>query len=328
MKKTLFTLFTVVIGLTGISSFAMSQPITVSTTQADTGPAEKSIRIDPDYPVGGNITYNIDALNIKEYVTNNKPSIMKVKCDGKAILKTLGIGNAKVVSVGVQEGDFTYNYDFNGCGFWANRTMWLQATDSIADADAIKMAKDFLAKSESLNFFKKYLGEPIISYRNFYDTMGVLREGKSYSSTVIFPIKIAGKPVYQIRGDVFGLMMEVNNKGINSVSAQLLPFGFLKADSYKLGADDMIALLKKGGNNPYYTYNMSPEFKAEVKATSYEKVWIFTQKYPPMGGNPALYLSSGIRVKTDKQIDNGPGQEKRDYVMNISDYKIGNNPTY
>jgi hypothetical protein len=43
---------------------------------------------------------------------------------------------------------------------------------------------------------------------------------------------------------------------------------------------------------------------------------------------PSIYLSSGIRVKTDKQIDNGPGMDKKDYTMVISDYKIGNNPTY
>ncbi|MBP7007667.1 hypothetical protein KBB05_02890 [Patescibacteria group bacterium] len=113
----------------------------------------------------------MDALNIKDYVTTNKPSIMKVKCDGKAILKSLGITSAKIVSVGVQEGDFIYNYDFNSCSFWANRSIYLQPTDAISDADAIKTAKDFLAKSSALNYFKKYLGEPIIINRNFYDTM-------------------------------------------------------------------------------------------------------------------------------------------------------------
>lgn len=332
MKKIILWL-TVVLLTFSTSWFAMSQVAQPSSTSPVMMPLpvdkdEKTIRVDPDYPMGWNITYNVDALNIKDYIATNKPSIMKVKCDGKAILKSLGITSAKIVSVGVQEGDFIYNYDFNSCSFWANRSIYLQPTDAISDADAIKTAKDFLAKSSALNYFKKYLGEPIIMNRNFYDTMWVMREGKSYSSAVIFPIKISGKTVYQVRWEVFGLVMDVNSKWVNSVNAQLLPFWFLKADSYKLWSDDMIGLLKKGWNNPYYTYNMSQDFKTEIKALSFEKIWIYTQKYSPMGWTPSLYLSSGIRVKTDKQIDNGPWQEKKDYFMNISDYKIGNNPTY
>lgn len=315
------------------SWFAMNQTSAAqptSTTPVPISiPVDKTIWVDPDYPVWWNITYNTDSLNLKDYVTTNKPSIMKVKCDGKTILKALGILSAKVVSVGVQEGDFIYSYDFNSCSFWANRQNWLQPTDAITDADAIKIAKEFLAKSDALNYFKKYLGEPIIMNRNFYDSMGVMREGKSYSSSVIFPIKISGKYVYQMRWDAFGLTMDINNKWVNSVNAQLLPFGFLKADSYKLWVDDLTAFIKKGWNNPYYTYNMSQDFKAEVKATGFEKIRIFTQKYPSMGWwYPALYLSSGIRIKTDKQLDNGPWQDKKDYFMNISDYKIGNNPIY
>ena len=291
MKKIILWL-TVVLLTFSTSWFAMSQVAQPSSTSPVMMPLpvdkdEKTIRVDPDYPMGWNITYNVDALNIKDYVTTN-----------------------------------------NSCSFWANRSIYLQPTDAISDADAIKTAKDFLAKSSALNYFKKYLGEPIIINRNFYDTMWVMREGKSYSSAVIFPIKISGKTVYQVRWEVFGLVMDVNSKWVNSVNAQLLPFWFLKADSYKLWSDDMIGLLKKGWNNPYYTYNMSQDFKTEIKALSFEKIWIYTQKYSPMGWTPSLYLSSGIRVKTDKQIDNGPWQEKKDYFMNISDYKIGNNPTY
>lgn len=284
-----------------------------------------SIWIDPEYPQGGNVTYNLDGIDLKGYITNTKQSIMKVKCDGKEILKSLGITNGKVISVGIQEGDFIYNYDFNNCSFYSNRTTYLLPTDEIKDADAIKMAQDFVNKAGALDYFRKMLGSPIITYRNNYDAAGVMREGKSYSASVVFPIKVGGRTVYQAYGEPLGLYVEVNSKGVNSVSAQILPFSFLKADSSKLSADDMIAFLKKGGNQPYYTYNMWVDFKAEVKAMSYEKVWIFTQKYPPYGGSPALYLTSGIRIKTDKQIDNGPGQDKKDYNMVVSDYKIGNN---
>lgn len=339
MKKTLSVMLIASVLLWSVSVFAMNaatvqvtaangQTVAVKTTELQD---EKTIRVDPDYPQGGNITYNIDALDIKWYVKNSKPSLLKMKCDGKEILKSLWLvaTKAKLTSIGVQEWDFTYNYDFNGCSFWASRVNYLQPSDSLTEEQAIKFAKDFLASSEALNYYKKMLWEPMILYRNFYDTMGQLREGKSWSITVAFPIKIAGKKVYQVYGDPLALTMEVNNKGVNSVNAQVLPFWLLKADSYKLGADDITALLKKWANQPYYTYNMAPDFKTEVKATELEKVWIYTQKWPTYGPwVPAIYLSSGIRVKTDKQIDNGPWADKKDYTMLVSDYKIGNNPTY
>lgn len=108
------------------------------------------------------------------------------------------------------------------------------------------MAKDFLAKSEALGYFKTMVGEPIIMYRNNFDAQGIAREGKSYSLTVAFPIRISGKSVYQTYGDPLGLTMEVNNQGVSSANAGILPFGLLKADSYKLSVDDLLAFLKKG----------------------------------------------------------------------------------
>jgi len=119
---------------------------------------------------------------------------------------------AKLTSVGIQDGDFTYNYDFNGCSFRANRLNYAQPTDALTDTDAINFAKDFLAKSEALNYYKKMLGEPVVLYKNYYDVQGQLREGKSWSITVAFPIKISGKKVYQVYGDPMALTMEVNNK--------------------------------------------------------------------------------------------------------------------
>ncbi len=335
MKKTLVLLISG-LALASATAFAIDPAVTypIGYTPPMDGVSngwKNAIRVDPDYPQGGNITYNIDALNIKDYVKNNKQSLMKVKCDGKEILKSLGLVStkAKLTSIGIQDGDFTYNYDFNSCGFRASRLNYLQPTDALTEAEAIAFAKDFLAKSEALNYYKKMLGEPIVLYKNYYDIQGQLREGKSWSVTIAFPIRIAGKRVYQVYGDPMALTMEVNNKWVNSVNAQILPFGLQRADSYKLWADDLIAWLKKWWNQPYYTFNMAPEFKAEVKATEYEKVWIYTQKWPTYwGGLPSIYLSSGIRVKTDKQIDNGPGMDKKDYTMVISDYKIGNNPTY
>lgn len=341
MKKLSVLIAVLALWVGGFLPFAASRTIGVSsvTPIGQTNSAkmtqnwlnvadEAPIRVDPDYPLGGNVTYNLDALSLKDYVTNNKPTIMKVRCDGKEILKSLGITNAKVVSVGIQEWDFTFSYDFNNCSFWANRTVRLQPTDSITDEDALKMAKDFVGKSEALGYFKKLVWDPIITYRNNYDTLGVMREGKNFWVSIVFPIKVAGKTVYQTYGEPLGLYVEVNNKWVNSVSAQILPFAFLRADSYKLGADDLISFLKKGGNNPYYTYNMGQDFKAEIKATSYDKIRVFTQKYPQYGGYPSLYLSSWIRIKTDSKIDNGPGQEKKDYSMIVSDYKIGNNQIY
>lgn len=298
-----------------------------STVSVYTNPVDP-IWVDPDYPNAGNITYNFDALKLSEYVANSKPSIMKVKCDGKDILKALGVTNTKIVSVGVQEGDFTYSYDFNNCSFWANKTKFIQATDAITDADALKMAKDFVAKNESLTFFKKFLGEPVITYRNNYDYSGIMREGKSYSTTIIFPIRINGKVVYQSYGEPLGLSLEVNNKGINSMNAQILPFTLLKADSSKLDATGLLSFLKRGGNNPYYSYNMNDDTTVQVNGLSYENIYVFTQKYPLYGGNPSLYITSGIRIKTDKQIDNGPGQDKKDYTMIASDYQIGNAQVY
>ena len=84
-------------------------------------------------------------------------------------MNSLNITNSKVVSVGIQEGDFTFNYDFNNCSFWAGRTVYAQATDVITDVQAIAMAKELLAKSEALSYFRNMVGEPMITYRNNYD---------------------------------------------------------------------------------------------------------------------------------------------------------------
>ncbi len=335
MNSFLSVFLAAIFTLSTLQAFAVTDPAVTkrqiaptSTVSVNANTAPDSIWIDPEYPNAGNITYNFDALKLSDYVMNSKPSIMKVKCDGKDILKSLGITNTKIVSVGVQEGDFTYSYDFNNCSFWANKTKYIQATDAIADVDALKMAKDFVAKSESLTYFKKLLGEPVITYRNNYDYSGIMREGKSYSTTVIFPIKVNGKTVYQSYGEPLGLSLEVNNKGINSMNAQILPFTLLKADSAKLDLNSLLSFLKRGGNSPYYSYNMNSEVTTQVNATSYENIYVFTQKYPLYGGSPSLYITSGIRIKTDKQIDNGPAQEKRDYTIIASDYQVGNVQMY
>lgn len=317
--------------LTG-SAFAttITTPINNDTVSGGMGGGGgKPIWIDPEYPNGGNITYNTEALDLTSYFKNKKSKITKVKCDGKVILNSLGITNSKVVSVGVQEGDFTFNYDFNNCSFWAGRTVYAQATDVVTDTQAITMAKELLTKSEALSYFRDMVGEPMVTYRNNYDAQWIAREGKAYSMSVVFPIKISGKVVYQTYGDPVGLTMDVTNKGVNSVNASVLPFTLLRADSYKLGFDDLIAFIKKGGNNPYYPPYVQDadqsQVKVDVKALSYENVWVISYKYPMYGGQPSIYLTSGIRVKTDKQLDNGPGTEKRDYYMVISDYKVANN---
>ena len=102
--------------------------------------------------------------------------------------------------------------------------------------------------------------------------------------SVVFPIKISGKLVYQTYGDPVGLTMDVTNKGVNSVNASVLPFTLLRADSYKLGLDDLIAFIKKGGNNAYYPPYVQDvdqsQVKVDVKALSYENIWVISYKYP------------------------------------------------
>jgi len=95
MKKIMSGMLSLALLLGSVSGFAMDtvqvtaangQTVAVKATEIQD---EKTIRVDPDYPQGGNVTYNIDALNIKDYVASSKPSLMKIKCDGKEVLKSL-----------------------------------------------------------------------------------------------------------------------------------------------------------------------------------------------------------------------------------------------
>lgn len=334
MKKML--LAGVLLSLVSVSAIASAQYTMTQTTVAM--PAQQqnlvntdskmAIWVDPD-SYNSNISYDLTALGLTNYLATNKPSILKIRCDGKDILKALGISNAKVVSVGIQEADFTYTYDFNNCSMYWGKVVYAQATDAITEADAIKMAKDFVAKSEALSYFKTMIGEPVVTYKNNYDLAWIAREGKYYSMSIVFPMKITGKSVYQMYGDPVGLMVEVNNKGVASVNTSLLPFKLQKADSVKLSTGEFTGLVSRGGNNPYYPGYMpgvdTSTLKETVKLLSYDKIWVLTYKYPPMGGMPAIYLTSGIRIKSDKKVDFGPNTDKRDYTMVVSDYRIGNN---
>ena len=331
MKKILSLLLICIFVFWGLQSFAM----TLTTAKRKIWPnpvlfvnPDDEIRVDPDYPADTNTFYDFDWINFDDYKKSNKPSIMKIKCNGKDILNSLGITNSKIVSVWVLQWDFTYSYDFNNCSFRAIRTKYIQATEPLIDSDALKMANDFVIKNESLGIYKKLLGDPVITYRSNYDYAGVFREWKSYSTTVVFPIKINWKTVYQNYWEPLWLTLEVNNKWINSINVQVLPFALIKADSTKLDFNSLLSFLKKWANSPYYNYNMSEDDFTTVKGLSYENIYVFSQKYPLYGGAPSLYITSWIRIKTDKQIDNGPEQDKKDYIMIISDYQIGNSQNY
>jgi hypothetical protein len=119
-------------------------------------------------PVPNTSSYVFDRDAVKSLITQ-KNSLYQVNCNGLAILKSLGFGDAaqKIFSIGVQEGDFEYTFDLKNCALRGNKMdNTYNYTQSLTEAQALSFAAAFVQNSylKDKTFYK--LGKPFVLYRN------------------------------------------------------------------------------------------------------------------------------------------------------------------
>lgn len=306
--------------------------------------AADAMYVDPYY---GQSTYTFDEAATKKLV-EEKWALLQLKCNPKAAISAMGLTNIsdKLLSVGLSDGNFEYNFDFRNCSLWANNpnTAW-DYSKSIKETDAIAKAKEFVQNGFLKGKIYDKLGEAKVLYRNsnqpmpYYDMQAGVRnesdavdysdivivddpssdeviEKEYYSFSIIFPYLVNGKQIYNQWGGPAGLTVEVSANGVMSANVQLLPFVAIKKESEKLTADEAVAYVKRGGNNPFYGVAQEVKLDAPKRAFVLFNLW--------RNNKSELYLSSGIRFGSSIKPDMWAQQP---YEMVISDYKIGN-PNY
>ncbi|MBP7062179.1 hypothetical protein KA037_01330 [Patescibacteria group bacterium] len=306
--------------------------------------ASDAMYVDPYY---GQSTYKFDEAATKKLL-ESKGALLQLKCNPKASITAMGLTNVsdKLLSVGMADGSYEYNFDFRSCALWvSNPTVSWDYNKSITEKDAIAKATDFVQKGFLKGKIYDKLGEAKVLYRNsnqpmpYYDMQAGVRnesdavdysdivivddagsdeviEKEYYSFSIVFPYLVNGKQIYNQWGGPAGLTVEVSANGVMSANVQLLPFVAIKKESEKFTADEAVAYVKRGGNNPFYGAAQEIKLDAPQRAFVLFSLW--------RNNKNEMYLSSGIRFGSSLKTDVWAQQP---YEMIISDYKIGN-PNY
>lgn len=338
-------------------ALALTAAMTANIAMADDAanyvePVAKPVATDQMMPVDpyyGQSTYKFDEAATKKML-DTKSALLQLKCNPKASIAAMGLTNIsdKLLSVGLSDGNFEYNFDFRNCSLWASNpnTTW-DYSKSIKESDAMAKAQDFVQNGFLKGKIYDKLGAAKVLYRNsnqpmpYYDMRaGVANQSDAvdysditivsdpssneviekeyYSFSIVFPYLVNGKPIYNQYGGPAGVTVEVSANGVMSANVQLLPFVAIKKDSEKLSGDEAVDYIKKGGSNPFYGAAQEVALDAPQRAFVLFNLW--------RNNKNEMYLSSGIRFGSSLKTDVWAQQP---YEMIISDYKIGNtNYTY
>lgn len=309
--------------------------------------ATDGMYVDPYY--GGQSTYKFDEAATKTMI-ESKSALLQLKCNPKASIAAMGLTNIsdKLLSVGLADGKFEYNFDFRNCSLWASNPEAMQDyTKSITESDALAKAREFVQNGFLKGKIYDKLGAAKVLYRNsnqpmpYYDMRSGVKnqsddvdysdiviiedsgsneniEREYYSFSIVFPYLVNGKTIYNQYGGPAGVTVEVSANGVMSANVQLLPFVAIKKESDKMSGDEAVAYVKRGGSNPFYGAAQEVKLDAPQRAFVLFNLW--------RNNKSELYLSSGIRFGSSLKVDQWAQQP---YEMIISDYKIGNaNYTY
>jgi len=284
--------------------------------------------------------YSFDKAGVKNLVSQ-KSLLLQLKCNGLAILQSLGFWSAanKIFTVWLSEGDYEYTFDVRNCSLRANKVSAnYNSTKSITEKEALVFADAFMKTSYIKDKIFNQVGKPIIVYKNsngpYYplmkadnlsssatlpgieidedDVEDIYPEYTSYS--IMYPYVINGQEVWEQYGNRAGIQLEVSSDGVMSVNARLLPFKAIRRNSEKVSGDDAVRIFENGGNSPLYGQTKEVIFKKSEKILVMFNVWRDNKTY--------IYLSSWIGLKSDVKVDQ---RAQQPYTMILSDYKIGNN---
>jgi hypothetical protein len=220
--------------------------------------------------------YSFDEQTVVSLLAQ-RSTLLKVNCNISAVLKGLGLGSSKVTitSIGLDENDMSYSFDFTNCSLRGNKKDVQWSNKDITEDRGMMTAKSFLKSSKLKNRVFNPLGDPMIIAKNtnggitpMYRTNMMMNKGATatednypeieidendtgnvdltYTSfSILFPYKVNGKFVYTTQGVPAGVTVEVNANGVTSVNANLLPFKGAVRTSEKMGSGDLLAFARK-----------------------------------------------------------------------------------
>lgn len=288
-------------------------------------------------------TYTFDEDATKKMLESTS-ALLQLKCDAKKVLNVLGFtqGADRMLSVGLNEGNYEYNFDFRSCTMWLNNpNVSREYTKTITENDALSKANEFVKSTFLQSTIYNKLGTAKIIYKNsnqpipMYDVRSADKdesisvgndiviiedsetpekiEREYYSFSILFPYTINGQPVYNQYGQAAGVTVEVSANGVMSANVQLLPFMAVRKDADKLTGQEAVDFIKRGGNSPFWGQAQ------EVKLKGPERVFVLFNFW--RNNKTETYISSGIRFGSDVKTDY---YAQQNYEMVLSDYKIGN----
>lgn len=317
----------------------------IGGTSNQTVSSEEDDRVDPYGPIYSNTKYDFDKEKVTSYYETNKPKMYRVKCDKAAILSKLWFADEDIFSLWLNEWNYQVSYDLNNCSAWMsytqqNNTANTYAEDKMVSVDnayimpypypsmnpidektAISQAKSFVANNKVFDLIEKNLWEPVVRYRSYMDES---TKKDLLSISILFPIIVNDTSVYYQYGDMAGISVEVNSNWVASANLSNLSMTLSNANSVVNWTDDIVNMIQRWWNNPYYGDWMDYGKQVNVSLASPEKVRLLVQRWSNYSAATATYLVSGIKMESDKKnYANWP-----DYEMVISDYKIWNTNSY
>lgn len=336
-----------ILGLIILATGALMS-LTANTYSAEatlvTPVTDKMAIIAPEY--NSNVSYNIntDVLNNSLNKTN---SLYEVSCDSKSIFSNIWLNNTKkkIKTITYSLTDtFDITVDGSNCTIYGYTNDYWYKQDYFTETEWINIAKEFIKNNLwdfKINTSKyivvsKWNNRPYpIAYANGKETSmsstdyvpeiiddnesNTYIDDKIYNMQVLFPIMLNNKAVYDQYGTQLWVTVDIANKKVSAVNGSLLNIKLINRKAKLIGFDDLLSLIKNGGNNPYYSYTNT---WTVINFTSIDKVYVLFNTYDTKQHN---YISTGLKLNTETKI---PYQTDKLYTQIVSDFIIGNNQNY
>jgi hypothetical protein len=94
-------------------------------------------------------TYVFDEQATKNLLAQTS-SLLRVNCNNLPVLQSMGFvssSSSKIVSLGVQEGEYDYTVDFRSCSLWGNKRNAVWSNKTLTEEQALAMANSFMKTS-------------------------------------------------------------------------------------------------------------------------------------------------------------------------------------
>lgn len=147
MKKSLISALLLI----AMFNIATAQTTTTSSPASAPSAATSSKMMMPYYG-DSDKTYSFDQQAAINLLTQ-KSTLLKINCNSAAVLKNLGLGSSKstITSIGLDENDMSYSFDFTNCSLRGNKKDVQWSNKDITEDRGMMTAKNFLKSSKLKN---------------------------------------------------------------------------------------------------------------------------------------------------------------------------------